>query len=384
MKSIVCVLLVLSVLLCMTACGNGQSNPASDDDTPPTEQSTETKPSSDDEQTADIAMTVDGVEINKMMYTAALYQAYYSIYYTQVLYQYGTDVWTQEFPYGDDQTELLLEDYIIQLAKDNLIRQVAVQKMMTEYGIAVDEKDLQEQREEFKDVDEQDMLKYGFDKEAYLAVQTAILEEQALFYTLYGEGGARAVPAEDVREMYDILFADDETAQMDDDNQKRCIFELKYDEFDAEVKALMASFTVEHHDETVDLIKPKGFLEIDNMNIEDEKDPVEYEGDLRLVDEDGNEWIMTDHVEKAIAMWEQDSSTGEIKPAVNVTFDENGTKKFAEATRKNQGRILYIYAGDELVSAPTVNVAIDSGEVVISVTDYEEAKRLAEILDVVG
>jgi len=159
--------------------------------------------------TPKVAMTVDGVEYTTGEYLAALYQTYYSIYYQQGMYQYaayGTDPWTQTIPYGDANEQLLLADFMVRTTQDNIIRQTAVAKLMKQYGITVPAADLAEYQKGFADVDEKEMIKYGFSKQSFMRMNMATMEEQELFYSLYSEGGKRAIAAEKLREHFEKSF----------------------------------------------------------------------------------------------------------------------------------------------------------------------------------
>lgn len=65
------------------------------------------------------------------------------------------------------------------------------------------------------------------------------------------------------------------------------------------------------------------------------------------------------------------------KPQVQLTFTGNGGKKFADITKRNQGKILAIVLDNVLVTAPRVNDVITTGNAVIT-GDYttEQAKAL--------
>lgn len=84
-------------------------------------------------------------------------------------------------------------------------------------------------------------------------------------------------------------------------------------------------------------------------------------------------------VEATAIWWEED---GSYSFAVSLTFDEEGTAAFAEATTAlaaNNGQIS-IWMDDTCISAPTVNEAITSGSAMITNDefDYEGAKELAD------
>ncbi|PZN12651.1 MAG: protein translocase subunit SecD [Bacillota bacterium] len=68
-------------------------------------------------------------------------------------------------------------------------------------------------------------------------------------------------------------------------------------------------------------------------------------------------------------------------PLVQLRFNEEGTRKFAEATSKLVGKPIAIVLDDEVVSAPTVDEPIVDGQAVIKGLDsFEEAQHLAVAL----
>ncbi|MDO9493598.1 protein translocase subunit SecD [Acetobacterium sp.] len=77
----------------------------------------------------------------------------------------------------------------------------------------------------------------------------------------------------------------------------------------------------------------------------------------------------------------QTDSTGLEKAVVTLKFSEEGTKLFADATQKYIGQAIKIKLDDEIISSPTVNVAITNGEAVIEgIGDIEEAGNLASLI----
>lgn len=77
----------------------------------------------------------------------------------------------------------------------------------------------------------------------------------------------------------------------------------------------------------------------------------------------------------------QTDSTGIEKAVVTLKFSEEGTKLFADATQKYIGQAIKIKLDDEIISSPTVNVAITNGEAVIEgIGDIEEAGNLASLI----
>lgn len=74
---------------------------------------------------------------------------------------------------------------------------------------------------------------------------------------------------------------------------------------------------------------------------------------------------------------------GISEPQVSIKFDEEGTRLFAEITKRNIGKPLAIFLDGELQSAPTVQTEITNGEAVITGSftpdeAKEQARRLNE------
>ncbi|MBC3804708.1 protein translocase subunit SecD [Acetobacterium fimetarium] len=77
----------------------------------------------------------------------------------------------------------------------------------------------------------------------------------------------------------------------------------------------------------------------------------------------------------------QTDSSGVEKPVVTLKFSEEGTKLFADATQKYLGQVIYIKLDDQIISQPTVNVAITNGEAVIEgQASLDEAGNLASLI----
>ena len=76
-----------------------------------------------------------------------------------------------------------------------------------------------------------------------------------------------------------------------------------------------------------------------------------------------------------------DSSGTEKEYVVQLTFTDEGTQKFADATSANVGNRIYIIYDGSVVSAPTVQTAITAGNAVINgMSDLEDAKQLAQTI----
>ena len=99
-------------------------------------------------------------------------------------------------------------------------------------------------------------------------------------------------------------------------------------------------------------------------------------GSLIFIDEEGNIILTGDQVASAKpGIMEQN---GKRENTVNLTFTPEGAQLFAEATKANLGKIIYIIYDNEIKSAPRVNSEITGGECYIEGIDtYEEAENLA-------
>ena len=181
-----------------------------------------------------VAATVDGKPYSTGVYLAYLYQMYVqtfeSNYTLYMLQYYGQDPWDQTMTYGegDDAQELSLEDYIIQITKDTIIRQKALENKIAEYGLTPDEEAAQDIESQLAQVSNDDILQMGFNKESYAEMLRAYgLNEQTLFYGLYDNGGERAMSDEEIRTYFEenylsykiieVSLTDSSGSDMDED-----------------------------------------------------------------------------------------------------------------------------------------------------------------------
>lgn len=75
-------------------------------------------------------------------------------------------------------------------------------------------------------------------------------------------------------------------------------------------------------------------------------------------------------------------SQGLSEPQVSLKFDDEGTKLFAEITKKNLEKRVAIYLDGEIISAPTVQSEITTGEAIITGNfTVDEAKKLVQRLN---
>lgn len=109
-------------------------------------------------------------------------------------------------------------------------------------------------------------------------------------------------------------------------------------------------------------------------------------GSLSFVDMEGNVVLSGTDIAEAQPATQQDSM-GNSEFVVALTMTEEGTKKFAEATRKAAPNkdIIYIIYDEEVVSAPAVQSEITDGQCVIQgMASYEEAESLSSVIRIGG
>lgn len=102
---------------------------------------------------------------------------------------------------------------------------------------------------------------------------------------------------------------------------------------------------------------------------------------LKFTTEDGQVAVSGDQIKDAS---KQVGSMSEGAPAqayVALEFTEDGKKAFAEATRNNIGKTISIMLDDAVISAPTVNSAIEDGSAMITGNfTPESAEELAALI----
>lgn len=104
-------------------------------------------------------------------------------------------------------------------------------------------------------------------------------------------------------------------------------------------------------------------------------------GSLLFVDESGETVIEGTDVASAKGMSYKHQQTGELSYEVLLTFTDEGTKKFAEATAANIGKRIFIVYDGEVKSSPVVQTAITGGQASITgMESYEEAEQLASTI----
>lgn len=108
-------------------------------------------------------------------------------------------------------------------------------------------------------------------------------------------------------------------------------------------------------------------------------------GSLYFVNKDSKVVLSGTDVKYAEGGSYRDRTTGKTKYVVSLKMTKEGTKKFAEATKENVGKPIYIVYNNQIISAPTVNSEITDGSAEISgMGSLEEANALASNIRIGG
>ncbi len=104
-------------------------------------------------------------------------------------------------------------------------------------------------------------------------------------------------------------------------------------------------------------------------------------GSLLFVDPQGQVILTGDQVKSAEAGQMQDKTTGVNQFVVQLSFTDEGTKAFAEATTRLVGQRIAIIYDNVMYSNPTVREPITGGQCTIDgMTDFAEANTLASTI----
>ena len=92
-------------------------------------------------------------------------------------------------------------------------------------------------------------------------------------------------------------------------------------------------------------------------------------------------WVSGTDIANAQAASQSDQRTGSSEFVVQLTLNEEGAAKFAEATQKYLNQIIYIVYDGEVVSSPRVQSVISDGNCIIEgMESYEAATTLASTI----
>lgn len=119
-------------------------------------------------------------------------------------------------------------------------------------------------------------------------------------------------------------------------------------------------------------------------SIQDQQEALDMIGktaQLTFESPDGDTILTGEHVKSATATT-QTGDNGIEENVVQLQFDDEGTKLFADATEKYLNQTISIVLDDETISSPTVNSVISNGEAVIEGNmDADEAEELANLIE---
>ncbi|MDD2362235.1 MAG: hypothetical protein PHH84_04670 [Oscillospiraceae bacterium] len=155
----------------------------------------------------------DGTKISTGEYLAYLYNSYKTTFYYNGLSNYaqqGVDPWAQKLSYGqgEEAEELSVEDYIVKLTEDYIVRQKAVSDKLSEFKIEISEQDQKTYNDYMTSVSEDTFLPLGFGKDSFGKMYKATtFNENSLFKGLYDKGGKRAMSEKEIKDYYnDNIF----------------------------------------------------------------------------------------------------------------------------------------------------------------------------------
>ena len=99
---------------------------------------------------------------------------------------------------------------------------------------------------------------------------------------------------------------------------------------------------------------------------------------MEEIQADGEVVLTGSDIAKAEAMLQQAQSGAGNEYVVALSLNDDGTTKFATATRNCIGKVIAIVYDGDVISAPTVNSAITDGNAIINgMADFDEANKLA-------
>lgn len=109
-------------------------------------------------------------------------------------------------------------------------------------------------------------------------------------------------------------------------------------------------------------------------------------GSLGFYDKSYEEVLTGTDIADAQAVYQQDNM-GNKEPVVSLTLTEEGTKKFAEATKAAlpNNDVIYVVYDSQIVTSPRVQAEITDGRAVINgMASFEEAENLASTIRIGG
>ena len=125
-------------------------------------------------------------------------------------------------------------------------------------------------------------------------------------------------------------------------------------------------------------------IRVEIPGVEDAESAIDELGktaQLQFVDEEGNVLLdgsMIEDAKKEVGSVDKNTAA---QPYVSLKFNAEGTQAFADATKNNMGKRLLIVMDNDVISAPTVNSVIHTGEAMITGSfTGESAQELADLI----
>ena len=122
----------------------------------------------------------------------------------------------------------------------------------------------------------------------------------------------------------------------------------------------------------------KGSNSVEEKSSDDYTNKKQESNVFTLRDSDGNV-LMTGGIKYTNVIM-LDNENGVKKAAVEIAFDDEAAKTFADITTNNIGNTLGMYLNDDMIANPRVMTAITGGKCQVEVDTYEEAQILSDAL----
>lgn len=107
---------------------------------------------------------------------------------------------------------------------------------------------------------------------------------------------------------------------------------------------------------------------------------IRSKGELRFIDENNKIIVTNKNLKSSQFAYQSVSKEGTKEPFLKLTFDEMGTKLFADGTKANIGKKITILLDDQILMSPKLNNVISDGTVIITFDgkDVDLVKKVTE------
>ncbi|HHV50463.1 MAG TPA: hypothetical protein GXX54_01995 [Clostridiales bacterium] len=274
----------------------------------------------------------DGTKLTTGEYLAYLYNSYLSTIYNAYDYSTGKIDWSQKLKYGegDDAKEIPVQDYIIQITKDTILRYKAIADKLNELGLKLSEEDEKEFKEYRDSLSNNQFIQLGFNNDAFIKVYKAVsYDESTLFFGLYDKGGKREMSEDEIKKYYQdniftyksitIPLTDEKGSDLDDAGVEKVKKRLQeyLDLFNSEkdFDKVIDKYNKDESDEEEDKEETK---KEEDTSKDTDKDEDETDENLRYVDATKDD----ENLVKAI-------KSVDVGSAKIVEYKQNGTTNVA-------------------------------------------------------